>query len=601
MSEQQWKHKVEQKLIDLYNLKSKFIPIEKALKWKEKANAKEVNSPSDYDFRTQISLTVKLQKDADLASAIPEYDFIPLSDDAIKNSKIIPHIWDYWWIKTNTDKQISRTVSSSTTFWTWIVYEWIKQIVKKVKEPKVVEWENWIKLIDFEEKIKVVYSWIWSERIPFENFYINWNDIESSTEAIVVRYFDKDEYISEKEDDVRFTNIQLVKQSWEYYPFDGWSSTKAWTDIKDWANRQDIVCEIEYWNCAKDEYIILANWVEVWNTPIPYKHKELPFSLYIDNLWEDRIWWIWEFELLEQDERYKNELRTLYIRWIKSAIGVIIKDKLNDIEEDEVEFGIWEIIEASDIEWIKQFAPNVPISAIWEAEMRVDNDIIAKSWVDFKALYLSPSESATKTESKNITSKKRVNKNIKDNAYDFFRRLWKLRISNIAFFHSNYEENIPISWWSIDSNKIFIPEWSGNYWSAKITKDMVSWDFDLIPLVDTMTANNKQKRRNDVLQYAQVVAPFVWEDGKPVIKWDEMVKLITEEFDYDFDKLTQQNVTSQSAKSILDWIDQQDQWMSTNPKHPSSPDFIQPDQRSWVQQNIPKLSWQASQPADLTM
>jgi hypothetical protein len=80
------------------------------------------------------------------------------------------------------------------------------------------------------------------------------------------------------------------------------------------------VIELEYWNVAKDEYIVEANGIEVKNTPNPYPHKMLPFSLYLDNKADDRIWGIGEFELLEQEERYKNKMRTLLVRGVQSAI-----------------------------------------------------------------------------------------------------------------------------------------------------------------------------------------------------------------------------------------------------------------------------------------
>jgi hypothetical protein len=53
---------------------------------------------------------------------------------------------------------------------------------------------------------------------------------------------------------------------------------------------EDIVTEIKYYNVALDEYIILANGVEVLRSPLPYKHKELPFGLFYDYKVDDRIW-----------------------------------------------------------------------------------------------------------------------------------------------------------------------------------------------------------------------------------------------------------------------------------------------------------------------
>jgi len=53
-------------------------------------------------------------------------------------------------------------------------------------------------------------------------------------------------------------------------------------------------------------------------------------------------------------------------------------------------------------------------------------------------------ESATKTAGKSVSSKKRINDNIKDNAYNFFRRMAYLRLKNIQFLHTMKVREIPI-------------------------------------------------------------------------------------------------------------------------------------------------------------
>ena len=67
---------VQERLRNLQALKNIDMLQQKAETWKLKANAKEITSPSSNDFRTQISATVKYQKDADLLSAQPEWTFI---------------------------------------------------------------------------------------------------------------------------------------------------------------------------------------------------------------------------------------------------------------------------------------------------------------------------------------------------------------------------------------------------------------------------------------------------------------------------------------------------------------------------------------------
>lgn len=555
----------------------------KSAEWKRKANSKEKG-----DFKTQIWLTVKLQKDTELIAAQPEWSFIPLNDEWRVNRRMVKYAWDYHWLISSTDRVIAQVIASSTTYGTWFMYEWIRHIYKKIKTPSYRK-EDWRVVISFKEEEKLVYSWIYCEKIPFQNVFINWTNIENSTEAIIVRYISKDSYIAEKELDLSFSNISKIKTSSAQVHLVDWTS--RWSnENEDFSN---LVVEIEYFNSAADEHIVIANWITVKDSAIPYTHKEIPLCLYIDNPSEERIYWIWEFELTELDEKYKNELRLLLVKGVKSAIGIVFKDKLAEVEADELTYWLWEVYETSDINWIKHFAPNVPIQAIAEIENRIDNDIIAKTWVDFRSLMLSPWETATKTDWKQLSTKKRVNMNIKVNAFDFYRRLAYLRMKNIQFLHTIKDIDVPVKWWSITEDWIFIWDWS-EYWLWKIKWDYIKGDFLVIPIVETMLWNTKERDRQLAIQYAQLVWNMMEQDwSRPVKAW-QLAKLITNLFDYDFEQLTEQWWNSKSANDILKEFDMQTNWTKWTPQDPS---YIAPAQRSGVQW-VPTLSWFSSLPKE---
>ena len=576
---------VQERLRNLVTLKDLDWLQKSAETWKNKANAKEATMPDSNDFRTQVSATVKYQKDADLLSAQPEWSFIWMNEEGRTNRKIAKYAWDYHWLISNTDEAISETVQSSTTYWTWITFDWIKHIRQSVKIPFYTEDENWEPTwIDFKEEKKLKYSWVWTENIPFQNAFFNWTNIRNSTEAVIVRYFDKDAYVGEKKEDPSFNQASLsevMSTSWGVSPVDGTVGDKF-----DETTNNNTVIELEYWNVAKDEYIVEANWIEIKNSPNPYKHKMLPFSLYMDNKADDRLWGIWEFELLEQEERYKNELRTLLIRWVKSSIGLLLKDKNSEIEEDELNFWIGEVYETDDVNWIKQFAPNVPIGSISDAETKVDNDIIAKSWVDFKSQFLSPWETATKTAGKDKSAKKRINKNIKDNAFSYYRRLAEIRMNNIQFLHSIWNKEIPIEGWSINADWVFTSdEWG--YWSAVLTKDLLKWEIMVMPIVESMLGNNKARRREEAIRYTQLVWNMAEQDWTRPVKATQLAKLITDQFNYDFEKLTEQSNSGKTAGNILKDFNQQSAWTKWTEADPS---FVPAAQRA-QQQGVPTLSW----------
>lgn len=592
MTKRKTKHFVLDRLLALKTIKEKYIPDDKVREYKAKANMKEIVKSWNDDFRTQISAIVKLQKDADLKAAIPEYSFIPENEAWRKNRKIVREAFNYWWLKTNTDKVVSRVVKSATTYWTWIQFEWIKHVWKTIKTPSFDK-DN--QLIFKEDKV-LIYSWIETRKVPFQNFWVNWDDIDNSTEAIEIRYFDMNAYIAEKKEDSLYKNLSKVKKTSKSHTFTG---ETAWNDVEPAQDDKNVVTEISYWNSATDQYIVLANDVEILNIPIPYEHKELPFCLYYDNLGEDRIYGIWEFELLEEDERYKNELRTLLVQWVKSSIWFILKDADNDLEEDDVFYWVGQIYEVWDIEGIKHFAPNVPVAAIAQAEQAVDTSIIQKTGVDINSLQTTP-ESATKTAGKSVSSKKRINDNIKDNAFDFFRRLAFLRMKNIQFLHKMKVREIPIKGWSIMNDWVFQKDESWAFGSAKIWRGMIEGDFMVVPIIETMTGDNKQRRKENAIRYSQVWGSIIGSDGQPVVKWEPLAELLTEEFGYDFDRMTQKQASTQSGKDIVSELKNERNGIDTSGSNPASPNFIPPEQRSGATKPVSTISGQAgTTPGDI--
>jgi len=582
-------HFIEDRLTALKSIKDKYGLSDKAPEWKEKANMKEVVSPSDEnDFRTQVSATVKRQKDAELSANMPEWSFIPLTDEAQSNRKIVRESWKYHWLISNTDKVISKIVWQATTYGTGIQYEWIKHTHKTIKEPFIKKGK-----IEYREK-EINESKIYCEKIPFANFFINWTDIDESTEAITITYYDKEEYIMEKETSPVYKNIGKLKKAPTDYTLSGITD---WEDKIPNQDTENVVTEFKYYNTAKDEFRILANGVEILSTPIPYMHKKLPFVPYYDNEAEDRFWWIGEFELLENEERAKNEYRSLTVKWVKASIGFILKDRDNDLETDGMDYWIQEVYETDDMDGIEHFAPNVPIQAIAELEAKIDNDIIAKSGVDFKSLQLSPSESATRTANKSLSSKKRINKNIKDNWYGFFRRLGELRMANIQQLHMMNNVRVPIEWGSINNKWVFIPDETGSFGSGIIWEKFIKWQFLVLPITETMLWNNKQRRKENLSTFMQVAGNLVWEDGKPVIKWTQLAKLASDEYGYDYEKLTEEASEAQATNEIVDEV------MNEGPQlppeeNPNNPNYVPPAQRSQRDQ-VKTISGQAKVPFEI--
>ncbi len=585
---------VEERMQNLHALKEEHMLQSKSVQWERKANAKEVNDPIKNEYRTQISLAVKMQKDAELLSATPEWSFIPLDGDARMTRKVIKPTWDFHWMMSESDKHISNAIQSATTNGTGIIEEGIRHSYKKVKYPyykEITDEEgNKRKIIEYEERDMLDKSGIFCERIPFANFFINGTDIDNSTEAWVVTFYDKEAYLNEKKEDPNYSNLDKVGEADKSHHLLSW----VVGDEFDNKTKDNTVVEIRYYNSARDEFRVVANGIEIRNTPIPYTHKKLPFALYIDNKADNRIWGIGEMELLEQEEKTKNDIRTLLVKGIKFSIGFVKVDRNADIEVDDMWVGLWETLEVDDMKGIEQVTFSVPVNDISNMETKIDNDIIAKSGIDFKSQLLNPSETATRTANKTKSSQKRINKNIKDNSYNFYRRLAELRMSNIQFLHEASSIEIPVEGWDINSDGTFIKEEGGGYGKAVIGGDMTKGKFLVMPITETMLGNNKERRKQNALQYAQLVWNIKWDDGKPVIKGGQIAKLLTEEFGFDFEKLTETSWTFQTPEDMLKNFNKQTQWTKWTAVDEN---YVPPEQRN-IQQQVGSLSWASQLPVE---
>ena len=97
------------------------------------------------------------------------------------------------------------------------------------------------------------------------------------------------------------------------------------------------------------------------------------------------------------------------------------------------------------------FAPSVNLQSLDALERKADEDIVIECGVDFKAQLLGPNETAARTEGRIGAAKKRVNHNIKHNAYNFYERLARLRSANFAFHYKSSSKQLPVKGIEVDS------------------------------------------------------------------------------------------------------------------------------------------------------
>lgn len=569
------KQYIENRLTYLFSLKSEVIPMQKEFallySWKEVIS----DDPYKSSYRTNIIHSIINAKAAEILAWMQEYDFIPLDDEWLRNVLLFKKIWDYEWLSSNTDREIAKAIYSWLKYWDWYLYEWTRTISRKVKVP----YYDWAEL-KFEEKEIIEKDWIHCEYIPWENIYHDWISIEEANEVIWIKDWDRKSFMN------TFWDRELPK--WRHYYI--WASN---TINLDWdINSDNIVTELRYYNKAEDILVIVANWVIINSTPIPYKHKELPFVSFSDYILDNRVYNMWEYELLWRDAAYKDALRSLNIDVIKAQFWFTVIDPDADFDEATIEIWTNSFARLSPDD-IKHFAPNINANNVIQAENQADNDIIIKSWIDFKSQLLWPWETATKTQAKESSSRKRINLNLKLNWYSFFWRLAKLRAANIQLEYSKEWKKIPVKWMSIDENGVAeVINWG--YWLFTTKPEYVKWKFNIIPITESILWINSEKEKVKILEYAQVAWNITWEDWAPVIKWDKLVEELSRRMWVDFEKLTQSKEAYKSPEWILKELKNMDNGMTNDTTDPTNPNFIPPEQRSWAVKSVPTIWWISS-------
>lgn len=578
-------HSVEERLIILRSIKNKDWLVDAQKIWRQNNKARRVyDRPSDKsDYMTNIGFTVKTAKDAELLAGLQEYSFIPLDDAARGNVGPVKLNWKYWWLMSKTDKMLSKVIPEATAFGTGIVYEATKTIRKKIKEPI----RHPDGSISYKEKIVVDYDGIWTEQIPWENFFIDGTDIDNSNEVVWIKYWDRNEFLKEHELHPDYKNLNAV-------PVGKWFTVvEGEVDNKYNQDNENIITEMRYYNKSNDQMIVLANGKEVLNTPIPFTHKELPFCLFYDYEVIDRIWGMGEYELLQEDIEYRDALRSLSIDVIKAQMGTTMIDESVDIDETTFELGTNTYTRVSDVNLVKFYSPGVSTASIDNAELKVDNDIIAKTGIDFKAQQLSPQETATRTTAKTESGKKKINLNLKINGYSFFERLARLRMANIQLIHSVWSKTIFVEGQDIDANGVSTPL-NGGYGSFTVNPWMVKGQFNIVPITESILGISEERDLEHMLRFAEVAGNIVDSSGQPVIQGEKLVKAITERFGFDFDMLTSASSQQQSPEAIINELEAESKGTSIDPNDPNSANFIPAEQRSWAKTQVPTSWWRAA-------
>lgn len=208
------------------------------------------------------------------------------------------------------------------------------------------------------------------------------------------------------------------------------------------------VSVLRYWNKYKDEYVVLANgeWINPYRggkMPIPSPSKDIPLVPFTDNYLENDIYCLGEFDISERSRSLKDAARSLAIEVVKAQGGIITIDPDSEFDDAVMELGIRKYARVEK-DAFGFFAPNINASTIQYIESKVDEDIIVETGVDFRSQISSAAVTATQTQGKIQSQRKRISQMLKYNAYTFYERLARLRLSNMEYYYKDKSRTVPV-------------------------------------------------------------------------------------------------------------------------------------------------------------
>lgn len=597
--------RIHEVLARLHSLKSHRYP--KYWKFREEyaqrsTKTKNEDGYASYNINTWFAIINA--KKADVITNTPKFDFVAMDDDGKKYKRVRELFWKYVWETSHTDHAIMQIIQDALQFGVGFGEETVIDKRRKVSTPTKDSEGN----ITYVDEEICEYKWSKLIHLPWSQVYLNGSNIENTTEAITITYWDRDEFLLTFWNDTRFTWVTDADiPKWKYYYVSQWSdvlsingSPSATDRAATSVENAKIVSVLTYYNKYRDEYIVLANgkWInpkngDIWQDdvqsniqPIPFPHKEIPILVYTDHVIQDDIYALGEMDITEWSRQLKNDIRSLRIEWVKAQWGIITVWPDADFDETVMRLGMRQIARVEK-DSFGFFAPNVDINSLDNFDKKVDEDIIVETWTDFKAQLFWPNETAARTEWRIAAAKKRINDNIKYNAYTFYERLARLRSANFEFVYKYDVKKLPVKGVEVAS------DWSveyvqNGYWLFTMKPEYFSWKIALIPVVDSLYGDTSSETKQKYLETLQLLINMKDAQWAPLFDQRVLIEAgrwIIDEV-IDLDKVLGKSNDTKSPEDIM-----KEAWLWDTSQNPA-------DQMNWgwgippaQQSGAPVLLW----------
>lgn len=203
----------------------------------------------------------------------------------------------------------------------------------------------------------------------------------------------------------------------------------------------DDVEVLHYYNRATDEYLVLANNVQVRIGPIPYKHKELPLAIHVHYNVPGRIWGLGIPKVIYSLTEERKSLRNLAVDRQNMQINkMFLVNDIIDLDDEDFRTRpngfipvntngqpIDQMIKSLDF-------GDIPVS-YYKAEDMLLEDIRRAHGIDERSQAIEPGGTATGAAITQQSSQRRIALINTLAEMDTLVRVGRLKWSNIQFFY----------------------------------------------------------------------------------------------------------------------------------------------------------------------
>jgi hypothetical protein len=169
---------------------------------------------------------------------------------------------------------------------------------------------------------------------------------------------------------------------------------KELQDLMNLGGKQNLACVLKYYNRFTDEYVILINDIVVRKGPLPYNHKQLPFSKYVFIPLPRSFYGIGLGTLLDETQQSSEFFESL-----RSYVAEVNNNKPMTVQGDDISEGLQELIESNEplkAGQIIRIGSNDNIQPIITQPMDADADKVQNTLKDNAVLIsgINPAQSA---------------------------------------------------------------------------------------------------------------------------------------------------------------------------------------------------------------